>query len=410
MEEVDRILLVFFLIVFPVAVAAVAGDPCSALKNFEVCHGLDERVTIAWTLHGDDDPSRKSVLEVAVTGALPARTGWLGWGINPHSLEMSGTSALIAFQSSQGAQLHSYSVSRQVKDDDISLSPQEQTEVPFQNQSVTMEGTVVTIFATIPLTNSSSTTMNHVWNFGDQVLGDSPQSHDFKKANLVSLRRIDMSKKDSVAQPLVSKLTPRQRLKNTHALLSGAAWGIAIPVGVMAARYLRPFTSPSGAWFYLHLMIQIPAYGVGVAGWVLGLKLESGSGNVYETHRNIGYAIFAGGTLQVIALLVRPKPYEKIRFLWNIYHQSIGYTTLVLGVVNVFIGLSILEPAAKFKTAFIAVVISLGAVSLVMEVVTWIIYFQRKYLVRRAAAERRARAKAAQASNARARTRRFWRF
>ncbi|KAL7595909.1 hypothetical protein Lser_V15G28618 [Lactuca serriola] len=94
-----------------------------------------------------------------------------------------------------------------------------------------------------------------------------------------------------------------------------------MPMGAMTVRYLKVFKSANPAWFYIHVTCQASAYVVGVAGWAIRLKLSSDSVRIeYNTHRNIGITAFA--------LLLRPKPENKYKFYWNIYHHATGYTVI----------------------------------------------------------------------------------
>ncbi|KAM7271128.1 hypothetical protein ACFE04_030342 [Oxalis oulophora] len=77
------------------------------------------------------------------------------------------------------------------------------------------------------------------------------------------------------------------------------------------------------------------------------------------------------------ALLLRPKPDHKYRFYWNIYHHLIGYTTIILSIVNVFKGFHILQPADKWESAYIGIIVSLGVVAAILEAWTWSIVIQR---------------------------------
>ncbi|CAN1347943.1 Cytochrome b561 and DOMON domain-containing protein At5g47530 [Linum perenne] len=171
----------------------------------------------------------------------------------------------------------------------------------------------------------------------------------------------------------------RLRKRNTHGILNAVSWGILMPIGAIIARYLKVFKSANPAWFYLHVGCQFSAYVVGVAGWGTGLKLGSESAGVEHTkHRNIGITLFCFGTLQAFALLLRPKPDHKYRVYWNMYHHSIGYATIGLSIANIYVGLDILDPAKKWKRAYTAVIIVLGAIALVLEAVTWLIVIKRK--------------------------------
>jgi len=75
---------------------------------------------------------------------------------------------------------------------------------------------------------------------------------------------------------------------------------------------------------------------------------------------------------------LRPKKDHKYRFYWNIYHHSIGYTIIILGVINIFKGMSILSVDQKWKTAYIIAICILGAIVLILEVVTWGIVLKRR--------------------------------
>lgn len=80
----------------------------------------------------------------------------------------------------------------------------------------------------------------------------------------------------------------------------------------------------------------------------------------------------------MFAMLLRPKKDHKYRFYWNIYHHGVGYAILILGIINVFKGLSILNPQDTYKTAYIVVIASLGGIALLLEAITWVIVLKRK--------------------------------
>ncbi|KAK9288627.1 hypothetical protein L1049_017087 [Liquidambar formosana] len=125
--------------------------------------------------------------------------------------------------------------------------------------------------------------------------------------------------------------------------------------------------------------LPILSYVIGVAGWGMGLKLGSQSKGVqFTSHRYIGITLFCLATLQIFALFLRPKKDHKYRFYWNIYHHGVGYSVLVLGIINVFKGLEILEPANKWKAAYIMLLAVLGAIAIVLEIITWIAVSKRK--------------------------------
>ena len=81
---------------------------------------------------------------------------------------------------------------------------------------------------------------------------------------------------------------------------------------------------------------------------------------------------------QVFALLVRPKPDHKYRSYWNIYHHLVGYSVIVLSIINIFKGFSILNPDKKWKNAYIGVIAALAFNAVWLEGYTWYLVVKRK--------------------------------
>lgn len=55
-----------------------------------------------------------------------------------------------------------------------------------------------------------------------------------------------------------------------------------------------------------------------------------------------------------------------------------GYTVIVLGIVNVFKGMEILSVDHKWTMGYIIAVAILGGIALFLEVVTWSVILKRK--------------------------------
>ena len=51
-----------------------------------------QEASLAWTYH-----AHNATLGICFFGSFISPSGWVGWGINPNSAEMTGTRALIAF-------------------------------------------------------------------------------------------------------------------------------------------------------------------------------------------------------------------------------------------------------------------------------------------------------------------------
>ncbi|KAL3506546.1 hypothetical protein ACH5RR_031928 [Cinchona calisaya] len=345
--------------------------PCTSQKFtrnriFKQCNDLPQ---LNSSLHWAYD-SEKFVFSVAFVAPPAKPDGWIAWGINPNATGMIGTQALIAFKKPvddsvvvQTFRLNSY-------------KSIEQAEILYDVSKLEAEyhGGLMMIFATInfPMEISS---LNQVWQVGSSVLnGTFPAIHAFQPENLSSKSKLDLVKGKSLSS---SQQNSGLRNKQIHGALNTVSWGILFPIGIMIARYLRTFADP--VWFYVHISCQISSYIVGVAGWATGMKLGSQSKGVeYTSHRNFGITLFCLATLQIFALFLRPKRDHKYRFYWNVYHHGVGYGVLVLGIINVFKGLEILNPPKKWKMAYVLFLAVLGGIAIALEVITWTVILKRK--------------------------------
>ncbi|PSS10418.1 Cytochrome b561 and DOMON domain-containing protein [Actinidia chinensis var. chinensis] len=303
------------------------------------------------------------------TGITSSR--WVAWAINPDSKGMVGSQALVAFQKSDGSMsvytspVNSYQT--QLQKGDLSFAVSDLTATYSNNEIV--------IFATLKLP-SNTTTVNQVWQDGP-LSNDSPRSHDVSGANVQSMATLNLhSGQSGTTGTANSKI----KKKNIHGVLNAISWGIMMPVGILIARYVKVFEFADPAWFYLHATCQTSAYIIGVAGWATGLQLGKDSPGIqYTAHRTIGILIFSLATLQVFALLLRPKKEHKYRLYWNIYHHAIGYTVLVLSIINIFKGFDILNRSDdKWEKAYIVIIGALAVVAIILEACTWIIVLRRK--------------------------------
>lgn len=298
-------------------------------------------------------------------------SGWVAWALNLDRAGMVGAQALVALFSSNGSvQAYTSAVTSYA-------TGLQQSALSFDVPAIRAESVSgdVVIYATLVLP-SGRTNFNQVWQMGP-VANGAPTAHNLASENRNSVGTVDFVTGQAGGGGGVGGSLLHRR--NTHGVLNAVSWGILMPMGAMIARYLKVFKVAHPAWFYIHIAIQVTAYGLGVSGWGTGLKLGSDSvGIKYTTHRNIGITLFVLGTLQVFALLLRPKPDHKYRIYWNIYHTSVGYTVISLGITNIFKGLDILDPEKKWKNAYIGVLISLAVIAVILEAFTWFIVLKRK--------------------------------
>lgn len=362
----------FFSFVAALFASSYAQQACGrqAFNNNKVYRTCTDLSVLNSFLHWNYDTSTNTV-DLAFRHTTTSSSRWVSWALNPSGQKMAGSQCLVAFQNSTGRPV---AYTTPIGSGSPTLQP---GRLSFQvpNISATLEGNQWTIFATLQLTTDLLST-NQVWQEGP-MNGDTPGAHAMSGDNLRSVGTIDFRTGQTTAGGGSSD--SRRRRRNTHGVLNAVSWGVLMPMGAMIARYLKVFKTANPAWFYLHVACQASGYIVGVAGWGTGIKLGNDSPGIkYNKHRNIGIALFAIGTLQMFAMLLRPKPDHKYRLYWNIYHWSLGYSVIVLSIINIFEGFDILDPEKKWKRAYIGILIFLGAVAALLEAITWVIVLKRK--------------------------------
>ncbi|KAL6554484.1 hypothetical protein OROMI_020157 [Orobanche minor] len=321
-------------------------------------------------LHWNYHQSNHTV-DIAYRHTGVTASNWVAWSLNLGGTGMIGAQCLVAFVNSTGTP-RSYTTpitgyGTTMREGNLSFRVPSMAAEFGSNQMI--------IYATIELPQGT-TSFNQVWQHGDVSAGVL-QMHPTTPEHLRSSATVDFATGRTTDTGSTSGGS-RQRRRNVHGVLNVVSWGIMMPLGAMTARYLRLFKSANPAWFYLHVTCQTSAYIVGVAGWGTGLKLGSDSPGVERTtHRNIGITLFVLATLQVFALLLRPKPEHKYRIYWNVYHHLVGYTVISLSIANIFEGFDILDPEKKWKRAYTGVLIAIGVITICLEAFKWIQKFRK---------------------------------
>ncbi|KAH6819748.1 Auxin-responsive family protein [Perilla frutescens var. hirtella] len=359
-------------IIFSLYISSSYAQSCASYNfasNQIFSHCSDLPVLNSFLHWNYDEPTKTVKIAYRHAGVSPSR--WVAWAINPSGRGMIGAQALVAFQKSDGG-IRAYTApvtayQTQLQEGDLSF--------PVSELSATYARNEYTIFATLKLDNVSST-VNQVWQEGP-VSGNSPAIHPTSGQNVQSAGNLNLLSGQTGRTS--GAVDSRTKKKNIHGVMNAVSWGILLPIGAIFARYLKVFPAADPTWFYLHALCQTSGYITGVAGWATGLQLGSQSAGIqYTAHRVIGIVIFCLATLQVSAMLLRPKKEHKYRFYWNVYHHFIGYSVIVLSVINIFKGFNILDPDQKWMRAYIGVLIGLAALAATLEIYTWYVVVKRK--------------------------------
>ncbi|KAL5725384.1 hypothetical protein ACHQM5_008533 [Ranunculus cassubicifolius] len=119
--------------------------------------------------------------------AAQAPNGWIAWAINPTGVGMPGAQALVAFHHSNGS-LIAYTT--QLNSYNPTMKP---TGLVFPVPYITAEyaNNEMIIFAVVRPLNNGNTTVNHIWQSGTSVAGDTPQMHPLSGAHIRSLGTLD---------------------------------------------------------------------------------------------------------------------------------------------------------------------------------------------------------------------------
>ncbi|KAI4378249.1 hypothetical protein MLD38_015753 [Melastoma candidum] len=351
----------------------------TATKSYDNCASLPtQQASLAWTFH-----PRNATLDLAFFGSFISPSGWVGVGINPDSAEMTGTRALIAFPDPNSGQivLLPYVLDPTVK---LQKSPllSRPLDIHLLSSSAALyggkmatvhNGAEIQIFATVNL-SPNKTRIHFVWNRGLYVQGYSPTIHPTTINDLSSTATIDVLSKTTGAHQ-----DSTRTLKVIHAIINAISWGILLPIGAAIARYLRHVKSLGPAWFYAHAGAQLFAFFLGTVGFAIGVRLgELSPGVVYGTHRKLGFAAFALGAIQTMALLFRPKTTHVFRKYWKSYHHFVGYACVIIGVVNIFQGFEAMGLSRSYaKLTYCLCLSTLIGICISLEVNSWVIFCRK---------------------------------
>lgn len=141
---------------------------------------------------------------------------------------------------------------------------------------------------------------------------------------------------------MIESVKSKRRL---HGILMGVSWAILLPLGPIFARVMQ--LSPKNRrnfWFKLHVICQSLGVLLSTVGYAYALASFSGGLNsAPHDHAKLGTVVVAMSWVQVLAALYRPAPEPTTqRSLWVGLHWLVGRVAVLLGVVNVLIGIEVL--------------------------------------------------------------------
>ncbi|KAI4306120.1 hypothetical protein L6164_029427 [Bauhinia variegata] len=366
--------LIFILAFLSSCFSGDASSKCENFPKFKSCKEL--RSPGAVFAYNYQNNTNTTQLEILFGAPLrpPHTSGWIAWGVNPGKRpEMIGTQAIVGIINERGSPTsNTFDITKETRLGCLLLPTKNLSGLQVLNASVAYDGKerLYTISATLVLENSvyNISRLNHVWQVGYAVENGSPRNHPTTLRNIDSTETVDLTTNE-----VRGSKNYRSYLRSVHGVLNIVGWGTFLPIGVIAARYLRVYPIKwEGWWAYIHMGCQTIGYLTGTTGWVIGLWLGHVSKyHTFYTHRTFAIFIFAFTTLQMLAFRLRPKPTDDYRKYWNMYHHLLGYALLVVICLNIFKGISILQGGEGWRWSYIAILAFLGAITLFFEAYTW---------------------------------------
>ena len=191
------------------------------------------------------------------------------------------------------------------------------------------------------------------------------------------------------APPAPPPAGPSYAVLVAHALCMSLAWGLLAPVGAITPRAFKKLM-PGGGWFRVHWMVQTTAVLLTVVGLVLAIIqveqtgardrplasprlasprlapplldtlassgcrvthvrvppsfVSAGTPHFGSAHKATGLVVVILALMQPLIALVRPKKPQAgaaptmLRKIWRVKHALLGCTLLVLGIVQLLLG------------------------------------------------------------------------
>jgi Galactose oxidase, central domain/Eukaryotic cytochrome b561 len=150
-----------------------------------------------------------------------------------------------------------------------------------------------------------------------------------------------------------------------HGAFMWVAYGVLMPIGVFASRYMRTLTT-SPKWFYIHVTCQCLAALLACCGCVFAIVAARGSPR--HLHAILGSFILALTLLQVVCAApgLRPNPNAGVlRQVWNLLHHLTGWVVVCLAQFNIFLGMVLLIIPIGLWIGFLSITV-LAFTSIVM--------------------------------------------
>jgi len=314
--------------VAPVAPVAPTAPPVASDDDFLGVAGYRQSNTI----NGD---------EITITFSAPAEYVALGFSSSSPA-RMVGSVALVGYVSGGTGVLKTFALNAQSEAGVV----EENGVFDVVSSTVTSVGGTTSVEVTLKTAyefngaQTISAASDIVVAYGNlRGSGDAPAQH---------------SASNRAAGTLSGDAAPVDSLEISHGVLMFLSWGLLLPLGWMAARYLK-FSDKKMCgfpyWWAIHRPLQIIAYVLSLIAFVIiviavaDANAAQFSGGISKFHKPLGLIITILGAVQVLIAIFRPHPSEDgskglWRKIWEQKHHWLGRGLLAAAVPQIFSGIA----------------------------------------------------------------------
>ncbi|GAQ86586.1 hypothetical protein KFL_002980090 [Klebsormidium nitens] len=352
-----------------------------ASVTFQVCIADSSGFTFRWNDQGSN------VVQISVSDQSG---GWIGFGIGAR---MVGSSAAIAFpasggNSAGGVYANTYYLGGERSSE---VNPGGNLQLSTDGVEAEYTGGVMTMLFTLTLASGQYPTSSVIFArgvAGNPSTGAIPEHTQYYQGRLTwqvattapttaptTVSGSGNSSTSSTSAPTTNSgsgssgpgLTiesGQTTMTKVHGIIQMIVWSVIFPLGIIAARF---FHHMDPLWWHLHRAIQ----GLGFIGFAvglgLGLKSKAAQSGASGVHTILAIVLLVAISLQILAVVLRPKKDAKVRSAWNLYHHWLGRSAIVIAIVNIYIGLNLYNASSEITTAYTVIWVAVALVYLALE-------------------------------------------
>lgn len=312
-------------------------------QRFQTCSVISrtgQNFELMWNLTADPNSPDNTMMTMGMRASMPNQYVSVGFPSKPQS--MINAAAMIMANSAADTSLRQYYMDgygvQDVFPSDRGMNLLTITEPDGLSANGEVSG-MFTMSLPYPFPESADAgplaSFPMIFAAGDVNADGSLRRHYDDTASNMNLAYAAFANGEFIASNATTVET--ESVKVAHQVIMAVGWGVMIPLGIVGGRAKMQLVAPK--WFNVHRYLQSIGYLLGLIGVGLGFGITKSWDTLYPVHRDLGITITVLATVQVTALLWRPKPDTKLRTYWGPYHRYLGWATAILAIANIYYGM-----------------------------------------------------------------------